>query len=182
MHWIATGTPWDALLPLEAGTTRLELAATGRARCRACNAAVPRGALRFGEQLPNPFNDKPTWYWYHIECAALRRSSSALPVFETLGQRTTVEPDLTLAVTRGAANPRLERLMALERAPSGRAKCRACEQLIVKGHLRFPLQIFDSGRFTPIGYIHDICQLAYCGAELDPMRAAALGVGTPEVE
>jgi hypothetical protein len=57
----------------------------------------------------------------------------------------------------------LSRLVRAERAPSGRAHCRSCRELIEKGHYRLALHLFEDGRFSPIGSIHVECSLAYFG-------------------
>lgn len=36
-----------------------EHAPSGRAKCRGCDAVIAKGALRFGERLPNPYGDGP---------------------------------------------------------------------------------------------------------------------------
>jgi len=61
------------------------------------------------------------------------------------------------------------RLAAAERAPSGRAHCRHCREIIEKGALRVALEIWEDGRFSPMGSIHVTCAPSYFGTrELMP--------------
>ena len=64
----------------------------------------------------------------------------------------------------GLRYPRLGRLARVERAASGRARCRHCRELVEKGQWRLALHIFEDGRFNPIGTIHIECAEGYFGA------------------
>jgi hypothetical protein len=70
----------------------------------------------------------------------------------------------------GMAQGRLCRILRAERASSGRARCRHCRELIEQGAWRLSLQIFEDGRFTPIGTIHATCGVGYFGAEPELAR------------
>jgi hypothetical protein len=71
--------------------------------------------------------------------------------------------DLRETAVFGAAHRRLPRLLRAEKAPSGRAHCRSCREIIEKGSWRVSLQMFEEGRFSPIGSIHIGCCQAYFG-------------------
>jgi len=79
---------------------------------------------------------------------------------------------LEQAVKAGLAHHRLSRLARVERAPSGRATCRSCREVIDKGAFRIALQMFEEGRFNPSGSIHVECAKAYFETKdlLDRMR------------
>jgi hypothetical protein len=148
----------------------IECASSGRAKCRACGDKIPKDTLRFGERLPSPFTDKPTSYWFHLRCASLKRPRA----FEraVLGHSAPI-PDreqLLADAALGKQHPRLERIARQELAPSGRAKCRQCRAPIDKDSARFALDIWEEGRFAPIGYIHVTCARDYFGTELNPSR------------
>jgi hypothetical protein len=75
--------------------------------------------------------------------------------------------DLERAARAGIEHPRLTELVRVERAASGRARCRSCHELVEKDRLRLALQTFSDGRFTASGTIHVECAEAYFGtAEL----------------
>jgi hypothetical protein len=141
----------------------IERAPTGRAKCRACGRPIARGTLRLGERLPNPFDEKggEMTHWFHLPCAAFRRPE---PLIEALGtatdpidERDTLEREAHLGVT----HRRLPRVNTVERAPSGRAACRACRAPIEKGVWRISLLYYEDGRFVPSGFIHLACAAGY---------------------
>ncbi len=180
---------------------RLEAAASGRARCRACAVKIDKGALRFGEELPNSYGEgeAQSVYWFHPRCAAQRRPEKFLPLAQAGGAAALADVDALIAEAElGAAHPRLQRIAGGERSASGRALCRHCKQLIGAQMWRLRLSIFAaSGFFEPLGFIHATCSLGYFGvsasigervqqaspdldvAALDEIRAAALVV-SPE--
>ena len=140
-------------------------APTGRAKCRGCGRALAKGELRFGERVPNPFGEDgaETTHWYHVACAALTRPEAfrhALPeATESIDDRAMLEREAGL----GAAHERLPRARAAERAPTGRATCRACRELIPKNAWRLALAYYEDGRFAPSGFVHARCAREYFG-------------------
>ena len=138
----------------------IEPAPTARAKCRGCGRTIEKGALRYGEADANPFGEGETFRWFHLDCAALRRPEKFGPALE---QATDVpDRDTLLAfVKSGLDHPRLVRLAGSGRAPSGRAHCRHCRELIEKGELRIALEIWEDGRFTPMGFLHARCGSGY---------------------
>jgi hypothetical protein len=135
----------------------IEPAASGRAKCRGCGAAIAAGELRFGERLPNPFADGETTLWFHLECAAFKRPE---PFLEAVAARAEPLPDgerLRTEAERGVAHRRLPRFDGAERAPSARARCRSCREAIPKEAWRIPLVFFEDGRFEPGGFVHARC-------------------------
>ena len=138
----------------------IEPAPTGRARCRGCGRALARGALRFGERMPNPFAEGETTLWFHPECAAYKRPE---PLLEALAAGGDVpERELLERIARrAAAHRRLPRIDGAERAPSGQAKCRSCHAPIAKGEWRIRLVFYEEGLFSAAGSIHVRCRAAY---------------------
>ncbi|HEX7035359.1 MAG TPA: hypothetical protein VF210_06265 [Pseudomonadales bacterium] len=141
----------------------IEHAVSGRSRCRACGRAIARGELRFGERLPNPYSDaNEMTIWYHPRCAAYRRPEALLSALD--GGTALPDADALGAIARRAlANPRLTRIAGLERASSGRARCRACREPIARGSLRIPLVHYEEGPFVPSGFVHVACAERYFG-------------------
>jgi hypothetical protein len=141
----------------------IQVAASGRAKCRGCGGAIAKGDLRFGESLPNAFAEGETLHWLHLHCAALMRPEKFLPALEASSDTIAERELLRETAVEGNAHRRLPRLVRAERAPSGRAHCRSCRELIDKGHYRLALHLFEDGRFSSIGSIHVECSLAYFG-------------------
>lgn len=120
-------------------THTVEAAKSGRSKCRGCGKVIVKDDLRFGEQMENPFaSDASMTLWFHVKCGALRRPASFSEVLrdELL---TEMAAELEPFVTSGVAHHRLDRIAGVERAPSGRAKCRHCQETIAKDEWRIPL-------------------------------------------
>ena len=138
-----------------------EPASSGRAKCRGCGQRIEKGELRFGERIPNPFAEGETTLWFHPMCAAYKRPEAML---EALPQAPAGVPDpaaLERAARGSSAHRRLPRIDGAERSPSGQAKCRSCHEPIAKGDWRIRLKIYETGLFSPAGFIHLSCRKAY---------------------
>jgi Poly(ADP-ribose) polymerase and DNA-Ligase Zn-finger region len=141
----------------------IERAPSGRAKCRACTQAISRGEMRFGEALPNAYGEGESLFWFHVRCAACARPEALLLALAESGETVPERVELAALAQAGAAQPRLSRILRAERASSGRAKCRHCQELIAQGAWRLALQMFEEGRFNPIGTIHAACAVGYFG-------------------
>jgi len=139
----------------------LELATSGRAKCRGCGKAIAKGELRFGEQLPNPFAEGEMTLWFHPMCAAYKRPEAMLEKLAEGASGIADAAALERAARGSSAQRRLPRVDGAERAPSGQAKCRHCKQKIDKEAWRIRLVFFEEGRFSPGGYIHLDCRKEY---------------------
>ncbi len=151
----------------------IETATTARAKCRACDKAIGKGELRYGEAYENPYGEGEAMRWYHLECAALRLPDRAPAVIEANAPEADRARLLALAAA-GNEHPRLVRVGGVERASSGRAACRSCKELIEKGALRVMLQIREEGRFSPAGFLHPRCLATYaeCPTEAAEQRVS----------
>lgn len=146
----------------------VEVAPNSRARCRACGEALVKGQWRLGERTINPFGEGETTYWFDISCGASRRPEVLLAAFGEVSDaaaKAAIEP-WREAAQFGARHPRAARLAAVGIAPSGRARCRHCRELIDKGELRMDLSMFNDGRFDPMGYLHIKCLTEYVGDDV----------------
>jgi hypothetical protein len=142
-------------------THLVEPASTGRAKCRGCNRKIAKGELRFGERQPNAFGEGEMTLWFHLPCAAYKRPE---PLLEALPDHALANADRLAAAARSSlAHPRLPRLSGAERAPTGRARCRACRNLIEQGAWRIPLSFWEEFRSQPSGFIHAACAREYFG-------------------
>ena len=158
----------------------IERAKTGRAKCRGCGVGIASGELRFGEAWPNAYGEGEALTYYHLRCAACFRPEKFLPCFQASEHAGSADADwLTQAAEAGVQHPRLPRLVRAERAASGRARCRHCQELQEKGSLRLALHIFEEGRFSPAGTVHVACAPAYFGTKDLVERLKRL---TPELD
>jgi hypothetical protein len=145
----------------------IERAITGRAKCRGCGDAIPAGTLRFGERIPNTYGDAggETTQWYHVRCGALTRPDAFLEALNTCREEIDEREWLEREAALGAAHERLPRARAAERAPTGRASCRSCRELISKEAWRIAVAYYEEGRFVPGGFIHASCAQPFFGTK-----------------
>ena len=145
----------------------IEHAASGRAKCRGCGEKIDKDELRFGEKEPNAFGDGEMTLWFHIPCAAYKRPE---PFLEMLGdveaQDISTDEMATAQAFRqvaefGVEHRRVPRLDKVDRAPTGRARCRNCQKNIPKDSWRIGLVFFEEYRFQPSGFIHTACTQEY---------------------
>jgi hypothetical protein len=156
----------------------IQVAASGRAKCRGCGNAIAKAELRFGETGPNSYGEGEATSWFHLACAALMRPEKLLPVLEAHNEAVPERDWLEQCARLGIEHHRLPRLLRAERASSGRAHCRSCRETISKGDWRFALQMFEEGRPTSVGFIHASCAEAYFGTRDVLERARRL---TPDL-
>lgn len=144
----------------------IEVAKTGRARCRSCRQAIDKGALRFGEEQPSAFSEEMQMAWHHLACAARKRPAQvreALSRFEgEVPGRAEVEKLLSEADETVVSYP------YAERAPTGRSKCLHCAKPIDKDALRVAVEreveVGGMAR-AGAGYLHPGCAREYTGTE-----------------
>jgi hypothetical protein len=174
----------------------IEVASSGRAKCRGCLKQISSGERRFGERLPNPYSDDggEMTHWYHLLCAAFRRPEPFLETLDASTDAVDSRDPLVHEAKLGIAHRRLPRVSTAERAPTGRANCRACKTPIEKDAWRLALVFYEDGRFVPSGFMHAKCATAYLEtteimprvrhfsptlteADCDEIQAAARGDG-----
>lgn len=141
----------------------LELASTGRAKCRGCGQPIVAKSVRLGERVPNPFSDDggETTHWYHPACGAFRRPEAFM---DALSSTTVDVPDRNMLeheAALGVAHHRVPRVSTAGLAPTGRATCRACKEPIAKDTWRIALVFYEDGRFVPSGFVHASCAASY---------------------
>jgi hypothetical protein len=166
----------------------IEHAASGRAKCRGCGGKIEKDELRFGERQPNAFGEGDMTLWFHLPCAAYKRPEPFLELVTAAGDDTAAEIDaaraLVPAAELGIEHRRLPRLDKVERAPTGRARCRHCREPIDKGSWRIGLVYFEEYRFEPSGYIHTRCAKDYFGTTdfMDRVRHFNPDLGPAELD
>lgn len=161
----------------------IEAASSGRAKCRGCSERIAAGELRFGERLPNPFADGEMTHWFHLDCAAFKRPAPLLETLEAREEPLDGGERLAEAARQGIAHRRLPRIDGIEKSPSARAQCRSCREVIEKGAWRIPLVFYEDGRFSPSGFVHVRCSLAYFETTdvLDRMRRFSRDLGAQDL-
>ena len=155
----------------------IEPASSGRAKCRACKETIAKGALRLGEEVPNAFGDGQATHWYHLNCGARRRPEAFLDAWAArpeIGRAEEESPEvvpseeeasqMVAAAKKAKAYPRLSRFVKAHVAPSGRARCQGCRQLVEKGALRFVLERIEDGMVSGGGFVHIGCAREYAGS------------------
>jgi hypothetical protein len=159
----------------------LETSPNSRAKCRACGGKIAAGDRRFGERLPNPFDEKggEMTHWFHAVCGAYGRPE---PVLDLLASGVEVEDreHLEREARLGIDHRRVPRVRTAERAATGRATCRACRELILRGEWRIGLVYYEDGRFAPSGFIHARCAAAYLETTAIEARLAHFSPGLAE--
>lgn len=147
----------------------IEYAASGRAKCRGCDAKIAKSELRFGERQPNPFGEGEATLWFHVPCAAYKRPEPFLEVLGIEGWEDVADDDVAIArelkpaAEFGVEHRRVPRIDQVARAPTGRARCRSCREAIDKDSWRIGLVFFEDYRFQPSGFIHAGCAGDYFG-------------------
>ncbi|MEM7282248.1 MAG: hypothetical protein AAF438_11540 [Pseudomonadota bacterium] len=135
----------------------LEPASSGRAKCRGCGQKIEKGEIRLGERQPNPFGDGEMTLWFHPTCAAFKRPEVFLEVLDTCDASGIDAETLRGFAEHSAGHRRRARINGAQKAPTGRARCRHCKEMIGKGLWRVPLAYFEDGRFQPSGFVHMTC-------------------------
>lgn len=143
----------------------IEPAASGRAKCRGCGEKIAKGELRLGARLPNPFVEGELTLWFHLRCGAFKRPEPYLDAALETTEAIENKEELEVEAKRSLEHERLPRLNGASRAPTGRARCRSCRNLLDKGAWRIELVYYDEteGRFEPAGFIHPKCAMEYFG-------------------
>jgi hypothetical protein len=160
----------------------IEVAKTGRARCRVCRQPIEKAALRFGEEQPSAFGEGMQWLWYHLTCAAKKKPipvQSALQAFEgEVPGRAELDALLAEADKTASVFP------YAERAPTGRSKCLQCREPIEKDSLRVATEreVEAGGTARPgVGYLHPKCAGDFLEQEdlMATLRQNSRGLGDP---
>lgn len=150
---------------------KLEAARSSRSRCRTCRRAIDKGVLRLGILLEGPYGTG--YLWHHLTCAAKRRLEDVEAAYAAQAWEPGVEVpplDGLRALEEEAREARAKRRDPpwIELAPTGRARCKHCNEPIEKGSPRVVLlrevSFGNQTRGTPI-HVHPACVAAELLAE-----------------
>lgn len=175
----------------------IEAARSSRSKCRTCRRKIDKDTLRIGVLLEGPYGTG--YLWHHLTCAARRRFEDVEAAYEqhAWAEGVEVPPLEKLAKLREEAEQKkAERKEApyVQRAPTGRAKCKHCGELIPQDALRVTLlreaTFGNQVRSAPIN-VHASCVAAElraedCLTELDGfeqlLRANSTDVDAPTID
>jgi len=152
---------------------KVEPSPSGRASCRGCKKAIEKGGLRFAQEVPNPFSDDggPAYRYWHLACAATRLANELAPVLAAY-EGDVPDREAIESLLKEHVKPPMP---FAERAPNGRAPCRACDEGIPKGELRVAFERTFDGPMGPqkgAAYAHVRCLRRYLERETELGREA----------
>jgi ribosomal protein L37AE/L43A len=149
----------------------IESARSSRSKCRTCRRKIEKGKLRLGILLEGPFGTG--YLWHHLTCAAKRRiddveAAYAQPAFEDGLEVPPLSELQALMEKAEKAREARKEPPYVERAPSGRSKCKHCGEAIAKDALRVVLarevSFGSQVRAAPIA-VHTECVSEELGSE-----------------
>jgi hypothetical protein len=136
----------------------IEVAKSGRAKCRGCRQAIAKGELRYGEEVPNQFGSEPALQWLHLLCAAKKHPKEMQEVLAAYSGEVANRAEVEAAMK--SALSELKNTPSAEWAPTGRSRCLACREPIDKDTLRIAVEreVEVGGVPRPgVGYVHPRC-------------------------
>jgi hypothetical protein len=175
----------------------IEPARSGRAKCKTCRRKIPKDDLRIGILIVGPFG--PGYLWHHIKCGAKRHLDRLEEAYKLRAwadgvQVPPIEKLRTLAEKAEKVKKDRKAAPHTEPAPTGRAKCKHCEEPIEKGSFRVVLlrgvEFAGQVRNGPIN-VHPGCVVRELMAEdcttepegfEDALRANSEGIASGDVD
>lgn len=142
---------------------KIEPARSSRAKCKTCRRAIDKGVLRLGVLLEGPYGTG--YLWHHLTCAAKRRFEDVEAAYgENAWEKDVEVPPLAelerLREKALQAKEAKKTIPYAERAPTGRSKCKHCDEPIEEQSFRVVLgrgvEFGRQMRTTPIN-VHPAC-------------------------
>jgi hypothetical protein len=137
----------------------IEGARSGRSRCKTCRRQIEKGGLRLGVLIEGPFGTG--YLWHHLACAARRMFDRVEEAYEAEAWANAKTPPanlpelVELRALRAKAEERQKQRKTIpyaELSPSGRARCRQCDEPLPKGEVRIVVgQLIEFGSQTRVG-------------------------------
>jgi len=178
----------------------IEGARSSRSKCKTCRKKIDKDALRIGILIEGPYGTG--YMWHHLKCAARRQFDKVEEAYELEAWKEAKTPPTGVPeledlkkLREEAVKKKAERkeIPHVEVAPSGRSKCKHCEEPIEKDSLRVVLgrdvEFGQQVRTAPIN-VHPRCVAAElmaedCGTEIegfdDALRANSRGVTEEQI-
>lgn len=165
----------------------IEGARSGRSKCKSCRQLIELGGLRLGVLVEGPYG--VGHMWHHLACAARRFFPKVEEAYQLEAWQFAkvppedVPPLAELAELKEEAEQKKKEKKTLpyaELSPSGRAKCKHCDELILKSEPRVVIgravEFGQQTRTTPInvhpGCVADALQEEDCSTEVDGFAEA----------
>ncbi len=153
---------------------KIEIAPTGRASCRGCKETIVKGATRFCEEFANAYSQDGgmSFRYWHLACAATKLANELAPVLAAYEPTVEDRASIEALIAEHLRPP----MPHAERAPNGRARCRACDESIAKGELRVAFERTFEGPMGPqkgAAYAHARCLPSYLAREREQGREIA---------
>lgn len=156
----------------------IEGARSSRSKCKTCRRKINMGTPRIGMLIEGPYG--VGYLWHHLNCAARRQFERVEEAYELEAWKEAKQPldrvpDLEqLRGLREKAEQQRQARKAIpyaEPAPTGRARCKHCNELIEQGTLRVTVgrtvEFGNQVRTAPVN-VHPRC----VRAELDSAESA----------
>ncbi len=149
----------------------IEGARSSRSKCRTCKRKIDKGSVRIGILLEGPYGTG--YLWHHLTCAARRRFEDVEAAYaeDAASPGTELPPLEELKLLKEKAEEkRAQKKTApyVDVAPTSRAKCKSCEEIMEKGTPRITLlrevTFGNQFRSTPI-QVHPGCVAKELAAE-----------------
>ncbi len=149
----------------------IEAARSSRSKCKTCRRAIEKGLLRIGVLVEGGFYG-PGYMWHHLTCAAKRHLDQVEEAYEAEAWKNAAEVPAKVPSIESlrAEHEKAEEKKAqrkefpyAEPDPSGRARCKQCNEPIEKGALRVMLAkevTFGSQTRTNPMSVHPKCVAA----------------------
>jgi hypothetical protein len=172
----------------------IEVAKSGRARCRSCSEGIGKGELRLGEEAPNPFSESGgmSYRWHHLKCAAQKKPRElkfALERYEgEIAERGELLKTIDEWEGRQRAKKKATAFPYVDLASTGRSKCMSCHATLEKGEARVAIER-PAENYTgapSAGYLHPRCAAGHVGKSGEELAKELLvntvAVGGAELE
>ncbi|XP_043465217.1 poly [ADP-ribose] polymerase [Leptopilina heterotoma] len=153
---------------------RVEYAKSGRAGCKACKNPIAKDSLRLASIVQSPFHDGKMEKWFHSACFFSKnrpKTTGDIAHFDSIRweDQNFIKEQIGANAGGGAvdsgnskgksrkrtnnATPTNNNDFTVEYSKSSRAKCRACEEVIIKGDVRISKKDYDSEEGRAFGGI-----------------------------
>ncbi|KAK4317648.1 hypothetical protein Pmani_011270 [Petrolisthes manimaculis] len=147
---------------------RVEYAKSSRASCRGCKQKIEKECLRLAVMVQSPMFDGKVPNWYHQMCFFSKqrpKTVADIAHFDSLRWEDQEKIKAKVGTVGGAATPSTNgksnskkikdacKDFTVEYAKSGRAKCRCCEEKIVKDDIRISKMDYESEKARMYGPI-----------------------------
>jgi hypothetical protein len=179
----------------------IEGARSSRSRCKTCRRKINKGAPRIGMLIEGPYGKG--YLWHHLSCAARRQFDRVEEAYRLEAWNEAKEPlpevpgieELRTLRSRAEERKRTQKeIPYAEPAPTGRSRCKHCDEPIEKGTLRVTL-----GRLVEFGSqvrtsrvnVHPRCVVSELGSPhcatrregfADALRANSREVASDRIE